>query len=188
MSLGYREHRAGSLDLSKELSSSSKGLAKWNISAANAAGESSFTLVETLRDAVNESGQTQSDTHYAYAAELEKALEEGLTLTLHDGGTMNYAQAKAAGVITVTYYSGTDGTGGTVTANDPSTRVRSFTIQINKADGNPVRRVEVKDLPTHEDQSNVPTGEKMDLQKQRQHPRQLSECYGRGHLPQLQEL
>ena len=43
------------------------------------------------------SGQTQSDTHYAYAAELEKALENGLTLTLHDGGTMTYAQAKAAG-------------------------------------------------------------------------------------------
>ena len=150
----------GAWTLSKELSSSSKGLAKWDISAANAAGESSFTLVETLQDAVNESGQIQSNTHYAYAAELEKALENGLTLTLHDGGTMNYADAKAAGVIAVTYYSGADGTGGTVTANDPSTRVRSFTIQIDKADGNPVRRVEVKDLPTHEDQSNVPTGEK----------------------------
>lgn len=150
----------GTWTLSKELSSSSKGLAKWDISAANAAGESSFTLVETLQDAVNENGQIQSNTHYAYAAELEKALEEGLTLTLHDGGTMNYADAKAAGVIAVTYYSGADGTGGTVTANDPSTRVRSFTIQINKADGNPVRRVEVKDLPTHEDRSNVTTGEK----------------------------
>ena len=150
----------GDWTLNKQLASSSKGLAKWNISAANAAGESSFTLVETLKDAVNESGQTQLDTHYAYAAELEKALEEGLTLTLHDGGTMTYAQAKAAGVIAVTYYSGADGTGGTVTANDPSTWVRSFTIQINKEDGNPVRRVEVKDLPTHEDQSNVPTGEK----------------------------
>ena len=150
----------GDWTLSKQLSSSSKGLAKWNISAANAAGESSFTLVETLQDAVNESGQTQLNTHYAYAAELEKALENGLTLTLHDGGTMNYADAKAAGVITVTYYSGVNGTGGTVTANDPSTWVRSFTIQINKADDNPVRRVEVKDLPTHEDQRNVPTGEK----------------------------
>lgn len=150
----------GDWTLSKQLASSSKGLAKWNISAANAAGESSFTLVETLQDAVNESGQTQLNTHYAYAAELEKALENGLTLTLHDGGTMNYADAKADKVIAVTYYSGADGTGGTVTANDPSTRVRSFTIQINKADGNPVRRVEVKDLPTHENQSNVPTGEK----------------------------
>lgn len=150
----------GDWTLSKQLASSSKGLAKWDISAANAAGESSFTLVETLQDAVNESGQTQLDTHYAYAAELEKALENGLTLTLHDGGTMNYADAKADRVVTVTYYSGANGTGGTVTANDPSTRVRSFTIQVNKADGNPVRRVEVKDLPTHEDRSNVTTGEK----------------------------
>ena len=116
--------------------------------------------METLQDAVNENGQIQSNTHYAYAAELEKALEKGLTLTLHDGGTMNYADAKAARVIAVTYYSGADGTGGTVTANDPSTRVRSFTIQVNKADGNPVRRVEVTDIPTHEDRSNVTTGEK----------------------------
>ena len=74
--------------------------------------------METLKDAVNESGQTQLDTHYAYAAELEKALENGLTLTLHDGGTMNYADAKRR-VIAVTYYSGADGTGSTVTANDP---------------------------------------------------------------------
>lgn len=150
----------GAWTLSKELSSSSKGLAKWDISAANAAGESSFTLVETLQDAVNESGQTQPNTHYAYAAELEEALEKGLTLTLHDGGTMTYADAKADKVITVTYYSGANGTGGTVTANDPSTRVQSFTIQVNKADGNPVRRVEVTGIPTHEDRSNVTTGEK----------------------------
>lgn len=150
----------GDWTLSKELSSSSKGLAKWDISAANAAGESSFTLVKSLQDAVNESGQTQLNTHYAYAAELEKALENGLTLTLHDGGTMTYAEAKADKVIAVTYYSGANGTGGTVTANDPSIRVQSFTIQIYKADDNPVRRVEVKDLPTHENQSKVPTGEK----------------------------
>lgn len=150
----------GDWTLSKQLASSSKGLAKWDISAANAAGAGSFTLVESLQDAVNESGQTQDNTHYAYAAELEEALENGLTLTLHDGGTMTYAQAKADKVITVTYYSGANGTGGTVTANDPSTRVRSFTIQVNKADGNPVRRVEVTDIPTHEDRSNVTAGEK----------------------------
>ena len=150
----------GDWTLNKQLASSSKGLAKWDISAANAAGAGSFTLVESFQDAVNESGQTQPNTHYAYAAELEKALEEGLTLTLHDGSTMTYAQAKADRVVTVTYYSGANGTGGTVTANDPSTRVQSFTIQINKADDNPVRRVEVKNLPTHEDRSKVPTGEK----------------------------
>lgn len=150
----------GDWTLSKELASSSKGLAKWSISAANAAGESSFTLVESLQDAVNESGQTQPNTHYAYAAELEEALEKGLTLTLHNGDPMTYAEAKADRVVTVTYYSGANGTGGTVTANDPSTRVRSFTIQVNKADGNPVRRVEVTDIPTHEDRSNVTTGEK----------------------------
>ena len=150
----------GDWTLSKQLASSSKGLAKWDISAANAAGESSFTLVESLQDAVNESGQTQPNTHYAYAAELEEALEEGLTLTLHNGDPMTYAEAKADRVVTVTYYSGANGTGGTVTADDPSTRVQSFTIQVNKADGNPVRRVEVTGIPTHEDRSNVTTGEK----------------------------
>ena len=150
----------GDWTLSKQLASSSKGLAKWDISAANAAGAGSFTLVESFQDAVNESGQTQDNTHYAYAAELEEALEKGLTLTLHNGDPMTYAEAKADRVVTVTYYSGANGTGGTVTANDPSTRVRSFTIQVNKADGNPVRRVEVTDIPTHEDRSNVTAGEK----------------------------
>lgn len=149
----------GDWTLSKELASSSKGLAKWDISAANAAGESSFTLVESFQDAVNEIGQTQPDTHYAYAAELEQALETGLTLTLHNGDTMPYAQAKADRVVTVTYYSGANGTGGTVTATDPSTRVQSFTIQVNKADDNPVRRVDVTGIPTHQDRSKVPTGE-----------------------------
>lgn len=149
----------GAWTLSKELSSSSKGLAKWNISAANAAGESSFTLVETLQDAVNESGQTQLDTHYAYAAELEKALENGLTLTLHDGGTMTYAQAKAAGVIAVTYYSGIEG-GGIVTANDPTTHVCSFAIHVKAGDeNNPVRSISVTGIPTHEERDDVPTGE-----------------------------
>lgn len=149
----------GDWTLSKELASSSKGLAKWDISAANAAGESSFTLVENFQDAVNEIGQTQANTHYAYAAELEQALETGLTLTLHNGDTMPYAQAKADRVVTVTYYSGANGTGGTVTATDPSTRVQSFTIQVNKADDNPVRRVDVTGIPTHQDRSKVPTGE-----------------------------
>lgn len=150
----------GDWTLSKQLASSSKGLAKWDISAANAAGAGGFTLVESFQDAVNEIGQTQPDTHYAYAAELEQALETGLTLTLHNDDTMTYADAKDAGVITVTYYSGANGTGSTVTAKDSSTWVQSFTIQVNKADSNPVRRVEVKDLPTHENQSKVPTGEK----------------------------
>ena len=149
----------GDWSLNKQLASSSKGLAKWDISAANAAGAGSFTLVESFQDAVNESGQTQANTHYAYAAELEQALESGLTLTLHGGNTMTYAEAKAARVITVTYYSGANGTGGTVTATDPSTRVRSFTIQVNKADDDPVRRVVVTGIPTHQDRSKVPTGE-----------------------------
>ena len=70
-------------------------------------------------------------------------MENGLTLTLHDGGTMNYADAKAAGVIAVTYYSGVNGTDGTVDANDSSTRVRSFTIhdESRADDQNPVRSI-----------------------------------------------
>lgn len=150
----------GAWTLSKELSSSSKGLAKWDISAANAAGESSFTLVETLQDAVNESGQTQLDTHYAYAAELEEALENGLTLTMHDNTTLSYQQAINAGnTIEITYYSGIEG-GGIVTANDPTTHVCSFAIKVTAGNqNNPVRSISVTGIPTHEERDDVPTGE-----------------------------
>lgn len=150
----------GAWTLSKELSSSSKGLAKWDISAANAAGESSFTLVETLQDAVNESGQTQLDTHYAYAAELDAAIKANLTLTMHDNTTLSYQQAINAGnTIEITYYSGIGG-GGIVTANDPTTHVCSFAIKVTAGNqNNPVRSISVTGIPTHEERDDVPTGE-----------------------------
>ena len=150
----------GAWTLSKELSSSSKGLAKWDISAANAAGESSFTLVESFQDAVNESGQTQLNTHYAYAAELEEALEKGLTLTMHDNTKLTYAEAVAAGnTIKMTYYAQKNGTE-EVDANNSSTRVRSFTIHVKAGnDQNPVRSISVTGIPTHEERDDVPTGE-----------------------------
>lgn len=150
----------GAWTLSKELSSSSKGLAKWDISAANAAGESSFTLVETLQDAVNESGQTQSDTHYAIAKELDDAIKANLTLTMHDNTRLTYAEAVAAGnTIKMTYYAQKNGTE-EVDANNSSTRVRSFSIHVKAGDDqNPVRSISVTGIPTHEERDDVPTGE-----------------------------
>lgn len=178
----------GAWTLSKELSSSSKGLAKWDISAANAAGESSFTLVETLQDAVNESGQTQLDTHYAYAAELEKALENGLTLTLHDGGTMTYAQAKAAGVIAVTYYSGADGHRRHGDCQRPLHLGAELYHPDKQGRWQPGAACGGKGPPYPRESEQCAHRREMDLQKPCQRARQLSECYGRGHLPQLQEL
>ena len=132
----------------------------WNLSATNKAGEAEFTLWDVLDDAENDQGEEKKDTHYAIAKELDDAIKANLTLTMHDNTRLTYAQADAEGnTIEMTYYADRDGTT-QVNAGDPSTRVRSFTIQVNKADGNPVRRVEVTGIPTHEDRSNVTAGEK----------------------------
>ena len=149
----------GDWTLSKKLASGGRN-PTWNITAANTAGEENFTLIDILSDAVNDKGEVQQNTHYAYAAELDAAIKAGLTLTMHNGKTLTYAEAVQVGnTITLTYYNQADGTG-EVDASDRTTRVRRFEITVVAGDkNNPVRRVTVDGIPTHEDRSNVPTGE-----------------------------
>ena len=149
----------GDWTLSKKLAASGKN-PTWNLSATNKAGEAEFTLWDVLSDAVNDAEQTTKNTHYAYAAELDVAIKAGLTLTMHNNTKLSYQQAINAGnTIEITYYSGIEG-GGIVTANDPTTRVRSFAIHVKAGnDQNPVRSISVNGIPTHEERDDVPTGE-----------------------------
>ena len=151
--------KQGDWTLSKKLAASGKN-PTWNITATNKAGEAEFTLWDVLSDAVNDAEQTTKNTHYAYAAELDAAIKAGLTLTMHNNTKLSYQQAINAGnTIEITYYSGIEG-GGIVTANDPTTRVRSFAIHVRAGDDqNPVRSISVTGIPTHEERDDVPTGE-----------------------------
>lgn len=123
-------------------------------------GRKSFTLWDVLSDAVNNTNDVQEDTHYAYAAELDKAIKAGLTLIMHSGDKLSYEQASAAGnKIEITYYSDAKGTT-EVNETDTETKVRSFKIEVTAGnDNNPVRSIEVTGIPTHEERGNVPNGE-----------------------------
>lgn len=81
-------------------------------------------------------------------------------MTMHDNTRLTYEQAIDAGnTIEITYYSGIEG-GGIITANDPTTRVRSFAIKVTAGNqNNPVRSISVTGIPTHEERDDVPTGE-----------------------------
>ena len=133
----------GDWTLSKKLAASGKN-PTWNLSATNKAGEAEFTLWDVLDDAENDQGEEKKDTHYAIAKELDDAIKANLTMTMHDNTRLTYEQAIDAGnTIEITYYSGIEG-GGIITANDPTTRVRS---------------ISVTGIPTHEERDDVPTGE-----------------------------
>lgn len=149
----------GDWTLSKKLAASGKN-PTWNLSATNKAGEAEFTLWDVLDDAENDQGEEKKDTHYAIAKELDDAIKANLTMTMHDNTRLTYEQAIDAGnTIEITYYSGIEG-GGIITANDPTTRVRSFAIKVTAGNqNNPVRSISVTGIPTHEERDDVPTGE-----------------------------
>lgn len=143
----------GSWTIAKKHLRTDGDVAYWSITATNQAGESGFVLEDTLGNAVDENGQTIANTHYAYASELQQAIEKNLSLLLYDRTTADYAAAKQH--LTITYY----GAGGQVVqSTDSTTPVYRFTIAVAKYDGNPVRRIALTDLPTHEDRANTPGG------------------------------
>ena len=149
----------GEWDLSKKLATSGKK-PTWNITASNKAGEQNFTLWDVLSDAVNNAGEAQKDTHYAYTAELDSAIKAGLTLTMHNGTKLSYQNAVSSGnTIEITYYSDANGMS-EVKLTDTETKVRSFKIKVTAGNtNNPVRSIEVTGIPTHEERGNVPNGE-----------------------------
>ena len=124
-------------------------IAYWDLSAVNATGADHFELTDTIGNTTD-----GSDRHYAIASELQKAIEDGLTLTLTDNSTLNYQQAKD--YLTITYL---DASNNKVEASDKNTPVLSFTIAVKKAENGgsiAVRQMVLNDVPTHEVRSDKP--------------------------------
>lgn len=124
-------------------------IAYWDLSAVNATGADHFELTDTIGNTTD-----GSDRHYAIASELQKAIEDGLTLTLTDNSTLNYQQAKD--YLTITYL---DASNNKVKASDKNTPVLSFTIAVKKAENGgsiAVRQMVLNDVPTHEVRSDKP--------------------------------
>ena len=149
---------------------------------------SSFTYTDTIEDATDGNGVgLRSDSHYAIAAELDKAFKSsvtgttvnstgGLQLSVDDYNKYLYTGNGAAfyddyypqqdgrkqGVsFTVTYYDGPDGTGHEVPATDSTTHVKSFTVHVEIAPGADVKaqNLVTGEYPTYLDTTKVGEGE-----------------------------
>ena len=138
------------------------GKAYWTIEASNTTGAQKFELWDTIGAATNSAGQTvEGTTHYAYAAELQAALESesGMTLNLADGNKLSYADAKAKGYLgSITYY---NADGSVVPADNSKTPVMKMCVPVDTSKDPAVRvtRVELTGIPTHEELSNIPQGD-----------------------------
>ncbi|MDD6693973.1 MAG: hypothetical protein PUE38_06375 [Olsenella sp.] len=148
---------------------------------------SSFTYTDTIEDATDGNGVgLRSDSHYAIAAELDKAFKSsvtgttvnstgGLQLSVDDYNKYLYTGNGAAfyddyypqqdgrkqGVsFTVTYYDGPDGTGHEVPATDSTTHVKSFTVHVEIAPGADVKaqNLVTGEYPTYMDTTKVDEG------------------------------
>lgn len=137
-----------------------EGKAYWTMEASNTTGAQTFKLWDTIGATTNSAGQPVADTvHYAYAAELQAALESGMTLSLADGTTLRYADAKANGYLgSITYYAAD---GREVPATDGTTPVMKMCVPVDTSKHPTVRvtRVVLASIPTHEELSSIPQGE-----------------------------
>ena len=137
-----------------------KGKAYWTIEASNTTGAQTFELWDTIGATTNSAGQTVAGTtHYAYATELQAALESGMTLHLADGTKLSYADAKAKGYLgSITYYAAD---GSVVSADDMITPVMKMCVPVDTSKDPTVRvtQVVLAEIPTHEELSSIPQGD-----------------------------
>ena len=138
------------------------GKAYWTIEASNTTGAQTFELWDTIGATTNSAGQTVTGTtHYAYAAELQAALESesGMTLHLANGNKLSYAQAQEKGYLGgITYY---DADGNVVPATDRTTPIMKMCVPVDTSKDSTVRvtQVVLAEIPTHEDLSSIPQGD-----------------------------
>ena len=139
-----------------------EGTAYWTMEASNTTGAQTFELWDTIGATTNSAGQTVAGTtHYAYAAELQAALESesGMTLNLADSTKLSYADAQTKGYLgSITYY---DADGNVVPADNSKTPVMKMCVPVDTSKDPTVRvtRVELAGIPTHEELSSIPQGE-----------------------------
>ena len=135
-----------------------KGKAYWTIEASNTTGAQKFELWDTIGATTDSAGLTVTGTaHYAYAAELQAALESGMTMHLADGTKLSYAQARGY-LGSITYYAAD---GSVVSADDMITPVMKMCVPVDTSKDPTVRvtSVVLTEIPTHEDLSSIPQGD-----------------------------
>lgn len=104
-------------------------VSNWTTAVTIPSSWDAFTLTDTIKNAVDKkTGDDKgNDSHYAFASELQAAIEKNLTMALSDGLKLDYAAMEKQFDISVTY---TDKDGKSVDATDSAMKVKSFSITV----------------------------------------------------------
>ena len=150
-------HRTWVVDKSwKNETVSAEGQRKYNWYASVVIPEGNlteFTYVDTIKDAIDEKGNTQKDTHYAIASELDAELKNNVHLNSNNGyldDSVDFA------------FIYKDADGKVVEATDSTTHVKSFEIKVKPKDGQTItnaQRLSIDSYSTILDISNQTAGE-----------------------------
>jgi hypothetical protein len=114
-----------------------------------------FTYTDTIKDAVDADGKSQSGTHYGTAAEIQASLEKTIALRLSDGSTLGYNNSRVA--FSATYY---DAKGDVVPSTDTTAKVQSFKITVTPKTGENIAGQTLGfSYSTHAAESGMATGD-----------------------------
>ena len=150
-------HRTWVVDKSwKNETVSAEGQRKYNWYASVVIPEGNlteFTYVDTIKDAIDEKGNTQKDTHYAIASELDAELKNNVHLNSNNGYLDDSVDFE---------FIYKDADGKVVEATDSTTHVKSFEIKVKPKDGQTItnaQRLSIDSYSTILDISNQTAGE-----------------------------
>lgn len=150
-------HRTWVVDKSwKNETVSAEGQRKYNWYASVVIPEgklTEFTYVDTIKDAIDEKGNTQKDTHYAIASELDAELKNNVHLNSNNGYLDDSVDFE---------FIYKDADGKVVEATDSTTHVKSFEIKVKPKDGQTItnaQRLSIDSYSTILDISNQTAGE-----------------------------
>lgn len=153
----YVTHRTWAVNKSwRNETVSAEGQRKYNWYASVVIPEGNlteFTYVDTIKDAIDERGNTQRDTHYAIASELDAELRQNVHLNSNNGYLDNSVDFE---------FIYKDADGKVIEATDSTTHVKSFEIKVRPRNGQTItnaQRLSIDSYSTNLDTSHQIAGE-----------------------------
>lgn len=153
----YVTHRTWAVDKSwRNETVSAEGQRKYNWYASVVIPEGNlteFTYVDTIKDAIDENGNTKRDTHYAIASELDAELKQNVHLNSNNGYLDESVDFE---------FIYKDADGNVIKATDSTTHVKSFEIKVRPRNGQTItnaQRLSIDSYSTNLDTSHQIAGE-----------------------------
>lgn len=153
----YVTHRTWAVNKSwRNETVSAEGQRKYNWYASVVIPEGNlteFTYVDTIKDAIDENGNTQKDTHYAIASELDAELKQNVHLNSNNGYLDDSVDFE---------FIYKDADGNVIEATDNTKHVKSFEIKVRPKNGQTItnaQRLSIDSYSTNLDTSHQIAGE-----------------------------